>query len=131
MVTKDNVTIEVFEAGDLDAAELNAEIGGVWKELMTDAATRADISREFGADEAAIANIGVPFETEIRNSGSLVAEVVLFIGGMIVNSFAGAAIDYGRDKTLDAARRVWKKYLARKVSPPGSNKLGKSKDDRS
>jgi hypothetical protein len=59
------------------------------------------------------------------------AEVLILLAGAFAANFAKDMAGAAGKKAAETMRKLWKNYIARRVSPPGGGQLGAPKDEES
>jgi hypothetical protein len=115
--------------GTADEAQLETLIKQAWRAALSDPKERADIATLLGAKENELSPDEPPFHAELTGAGFTGGEVLIAVAAGFV---LGGAKDIGSAAGKAAARRLrelWNDYIYDRVSPPGSGKLGRSKDE--
>jgi hypothetical protein len=117
-----------YEAGTADEVRLDELIGKAWSVVLSDPQKQAEIAAALNVKETELDPERPPFRAEITGAGLTGGEVLI----AAVAAFAiGFAKDMGGAAGKEAAKRlrqVWTDYMCDEVSPPGSGRLGRSKD---
>lgn len=129
--------IERSEAGNLDGDELNARIIEVWQEILNAPGGRAEVASALGVAEAELDPNMPPVSAVEGPSGAIISGIIISAVTAFIVGAAGAAGKQAGDVAGKAAsealvaaiRDFWNSRMRRKVTPPGSNDLGRAKDD--
>lgn len=118
-------------AGRADEEQLGVLISEAWHTALSEPGEKAEIAALLGVKEDELDPARPPFRAEIAEAGLTGGEVLIalalgFAGGF-TKDMAGAA---GR-ATAQKLRELWTDYIRDRVSPPGTGKLGRPKDDSS
>ncbi|QPB24570.1 hypothetical protein [Rhizobium sp. 007] len=129
--------IERSEAGNLGGNELNARILEVWQEMLDEPGGRAQVAAVLGVKESELDPAKPPVSAADGPSGAIISTVIISAVTAFVVGAAGAAGKQAGDVAGKAAtealvaaiRDFWNSRMRRKVTPPGTNDLGRARDD--
>lgn len=122
-----------YASGAADQDELNTSIADAWRAALSDPKERKEIAALLDAQESELDPDNPPFEAEVRGAGTFGAEILIALGKGVAIGIAtavgkGVGEHVGK-RAMDSFRELWSRYICRRVSPPGSGRLGQEKQD--